>query len=70
MPTGKIKKLIHDKGFGFIQPQSGADVFFHTSTVADGGFDRMREGQQVEFEIEQGGAKGGRGPKASSVKPA
>ena len=69
MPTGKVKKIVHEKGFGFIQPQSGSDVFFHNTSVADGGFDRMNEGQQVEFEVEQGGGKGGKGPRATSVKP-
>jgi len=38
MPLGKIKKLVADKGFGFIQTDSGTDIFFHHSTVADQGF--------------------------------
>jgi CspA family cold shock protein len=68
MPTGKIKKIVHDKGFGFIQPQSGGDVFFHHTSVADGSFESMSEGQQVEFDVEQGGGKGGKGPRATSVR--
>ena len=38
MANGKIKKLVHDKGFGFIQGDSGEDVFFHHSSEANGGF--------------------------------
>ena len=38
MALGKIKKLVHDKGFGFIQTESGQDIFFHHSTVANQGF--------------------------------
>lgn len=70
MALGKIKKLVADKGFGFIQTDSGEDVFFHHSTVANQGFDDLAEGQQVEYEIEQGQAPKGKGPRAASVAPA
>ena len=70
MALGKIKKLVHDKGFGFIQTDSGQDIFFHHSTVANQGFDDLSEGQQVEYEVEQGGQSGGKGPCAASVTPA
>ena len=69
MALGKIKKLVHDKGFGFIQTETGQDVFFHHSTVANQGFDDLTEGQQVEYEVEQG-QSGGKGPRATSVTPA
>jgi CspA family cold shock protein len=69
MPVGKIKKLVQDKGFGFIQTDSGEDVFFHHSTVADRGFDGLTEGQQVEYTIEQAQAPKGKGPRAASVTP-
>jgi CspA family cold shock protein len=69
MAQGKIKKLVHDKGFGFIQTSSGEDVFFHHSTVADHGFDDLQEGQAVEYEVEQGQAPKGKGPRAASVTP-
>jgi CspA family cold shock protein len=69
MPQGKIKKLVHDKGFGFIQTESGPDIFFHHSTVADEGFDNLTEGQRVEYEVEQGQSSGGKGPRAASVTP-
>ena len=63
MPSGKIKKLVHDKGFGFIQTDSGEDVFFHHSTVADSGFDELTEGQRVEYTVEQGQSPKGKGPR-------
>jgi CspA family cold shock protein len=70
MAVGKIKKLVTDKGFGFIQTSTGEDVFFHHTTVADGGFDNLTEGQQVEFTVESGQSPKGKGPRASSVAPA
>jgi CspA family cold shock protein len=70
MPLGKIKKLVQDKGFGFIQTDSGQDVFFHHSTVANQGFDDLTEGQRVDYQVEEGQAPKGKGPRASSVTPA
>ena len=53
MATGKIKNLVRDRGFGFIQMDAGsADVFFHSTSVSDGGFDALSEGQTVEFDVE------------------
>ena len=69
MAQGKIKKLVHDKGFGFIQSNSGDDVFFHHSTVANQGFDDLSEGQEVEYEVEAGQSAKGKGPRAASVTP-
>jgi CspA family cold shock protein len=72
MPQGVIKKLVPDRGFGFISGERG-DVFFHHSVVADGGFDDLQDGQAVVYELEaEGGGSRGRdkGPRASSVKPA
>jgi len=53
MSTGKITRIVRDKGFGFIQ-QDGAteEVFFHSSAVEQPTFDQLNEGQKVEFEIE------------------
>jgi len=52
MATGTIKSL-RDRGFGFITPQGGTeDLFFHHSSVNDGGFEQMQEGQQVSFDTE------------------
>lgn len=69
MPIGKVKKLVTDKGFGFIQPDEGVDVFFHHSTVEDHQFDDLTEGQRVEFTLDPNGGPKSKGPRASSVKP-
>ncbi len=70
MPQGTIKKLVKDRGFGFISTTSGkGDVFFHVSAVADGAFDALQEGQSVEFEIVEDGGRG-KGPRAGNVRPA
>jgi CspA family cold shock protein len=69
MPQGTIKKLVQDKGFGFISTSDGTDVFFHHTTVADRQFDSLEVGQAVDFTVEDGGGKGGKGPRAASVTP-
>jgi cold shock protein len=58
---GKIKKVL-DKGFGFIEGERG-DIFFHSSAVADGMFDSLREGQTVEYTE----GRGPKGPCAENV---
>ncbi len=60
MPVGTVKKLVAEKGFGFIKSSEGVDVFFHHSIVADRGFDNLTEGQQVEYTVDKdgGSAKG------------
>jgi CspA family cold shock protein len=68
MPQGTIKKLVPDRGFVFIAAERG-DVFFHHSVVSDQGFDQLQEGQAVEYQLEQGGGKGSKGPRAASVTP-
>ena len=62
MPQGTIKKLISEKGFGFIEGERG-ELFFHHSAVQGTPFDALQEGQQVEF-TEGSGPKG---PRAESV---
>ena len=53
MATGKIKSLVRDRGFGFIQVEGGsADVFFHHTSVVGGNLDSLSEGQEVEFDLE------------------
>ena len=68
MAQGKIKKIVHEKGFGFIEGPNSKDVFFHHSSVANGGFDGLAQGQEVEFEMDEGG-KGDKGPRAKNVRP-
>ncbi len=71
MPQGVIKKIVSDRGFGFISGERG-DVFFHHSSVTGGTFDDLQDGQAVEYEVEDEADSRGRskGPRASSVKPA
>ena len=64
MHTGKIKKLVRDRGFGFISDTDGNEVFFHQSSLVDTTFDGLNEDQKVEFEIE----KTPKGPRAINVR--
>ena len=59
MATGTIKRLVRDRGFGFILGPDGVELFFHRSALAGEGFDALAEGQAVEFDVERG-AKGSR----------
>ncbi len=53
MATGQIKRLVRDRGFGFIRPEGASeDIFFHSSAMQGGIFDQLNEGQSVEFERE------------------
>jgi len=63
MPQGTIKKLIADRGFGFIEGDQG-ELFFHHSEVSGVTFEELSEGQTVEYEIGQGR----KGPCATSVR--
>ena len=61
---GTVKRLIRDKGFGFVAAADGQEYFFHQSGCAD--FDSIHEGQNVTFETGQGP----KGPRAENVRPA
>ncbi|HUC89097.1 MAG TPA: cold shock domain-containing protein [Candidatus Paceibacterota bacterium] len=51
--TGTIKKIVTDKGFGFIAvPGMEKDLFFHTNSLVNVSFDDLREGDAVSFEVE------------------
>jgi CspA family cold shock protein len=66
MATGKIKWFNDQKGFGFIQDDSGGeDVFVHFSVVQMDGFKSLKEGQAVTYEAE----KSNKGLKATRVVP-
>ena len=52
MTTGKIKWFNPAKGYGFIE-QEGKDVFLHVSALEKAGIDTLKEGEQIEFEIEE-----------------
>jgi CspA family cold shock protein len=51
---GVVKWFNASKGYGFIQRQSGEDVFVHFSAIQSDGYKSLNEGQQVEFEVKQG----------------
>ena len=60
---GTIKRLVSDKGFGFVAAQDGTEYFFHQSACTGVRFDELREGQSVSFEKGQGP----KGPRAERV---
>jgi CspA family cold shock protein len=62
--NGTIKRLVSDKGFGFILGEDGQEYFFHQSAYAQGSFSDLREGQAVTFTKGQGP----KGPRAESVR--
>ena len=63
MANGTVKWFNDAKGFGFLQQESGEDVFCHFSAIGGEGFKSLSEGERVEFEITQGP----KGPQASNV---
>ena len=62
---GTIKRVIRDRGFGFIRAADGQEVFFHRSSLQQLNFDGLREGETVEFDME----RGEKGPRATAVRP-
>ena len=54
MVKGKVKWFSNHKGYGFITPESGKDVFVHHTAIQGEGYKSLEEGQDVEFEINQG----------------
>ena len=65
MAQGTVKWLNDTKGFGFITGDDGQDVFVHHSAIVGEGHKTLREGERVEFEVQQGP----KGAKAVNVKP-
>jgi CspA family cold shock protein len=61
--TGTVKWFNESKGFGFIEQESGPDVFAHFSAIAGAGFKTLAEGQSVEFVVTQGQ----KGPQAENI---
>jgi len=61
--NGIIKRLVRDRGFGFIRDDGGQEWFFHRSSV-EGSFDQLNEGQRVNFQEEPSP----KGPRAGSVR--
>jgi len=66
MEKGKVKWFNAEKGFGFIERESGNDVFVHFSAIEMDGFKALDEGMEVEFEV----TNGAKGPQAEHVRKA
>jgi CspA family cold shock protein len=64
MAKGTVKWFNDKKGFGFLSREEGDDVFVHHTSILAEGFKTLREGQEVEFEVQDGP----KGPQAVNVK--
>jgi CspA family cold shock protein len=62
---GTIQRVVRDRGFGFIHSSDGQQVFFHRKSLHQMDFDGLKEGEAVEFEVEQGE----KGLRAANVRP-
>jgi CspA family cold shock protein len=63
--TGTVKWFNNEKGFGFISQPTGDDVFVHHTAIQGQGYKSLEEGQQVEFDVQQGP----KGLQAANVRP-
>ena len=61
---GTIKRVVRDRGFGFIRSTDGQEDFFHRNGLQQMDFDSLKEGSTVEFEVEQSE----KGPRAANVR--
>ena len=61
---GRIKKMVRDRGFGFIRGEDGKEVFFHRSGLSSGDYDVLNEGDAVEYVVQEGP----RGARAEQVR--
>ena len=66
MPTGTIKRVFKDRGFGFIRTPDGQEIFFHRTGLRSTRFEVLNEGDSVEFEVESSP----KGPRAVNVQVA
>jgi len=61
---GRVKKLVPDRGFGFVRGDDGKEVFFHRSGLGANDYDALSEGDVVEYVVQEGP----RGPRAENVR--
>ena len=66
MPQGRVKKLVSDRGFGFVEGERGDELFFHHSELQGISIEELHEGQVVQYEIGQGR----KGPCATAIRVA
>ena len=66
MPQGKVKRLVADRGFGFLETDRGDDLFFHHSEVQGATIEQLHVGQMVDYEVGQGR----KGPCATRIRAA
>jgi CspA family cold shock protein len=64
MSKGSVKRIIRERGFGFISAEDGREIFFHRSELQNVDFDNLQQGDHLEFNI----IKGDKGPKATDIK--
>jgi len=62
--NGTIKRLVTDKGFGFVKASDGTEYFFHHTACTNTHFEELREGQALEFEV----GYGPKGPRAEQIR--
>lgn len=66
MVAGRIKKIIPDRGFGFVRGDDGNEVFFHRTEVTATDFDSLEEGEAVTFDV----VDSPKGPRAKNLQKA
>jgi len=64
MSKGTVKRIMRERGFGFILAEDGREIFFHRSELQDVDFDKLEEGDHLEFTV----TKGDKGPQAVDIK--
>jgi CspA family cold shock protein len=64
MFKGTVKQLMRERGFGFISAEDGREIFFHRSELQNVDFDKLQQGDPLEFNV----TKGDKGPKATDIK--
>ena len=64
MSKGTVKRIMRERGFGFLLAEDGREIFFHRSELQNVDFDELGEGDHLEFTI----VKGEKGPQATDIK--